>query len=48
MPFGKYKGRLLTELPRDYKIWVAENLNGEIAEFCRLLILETTNSYHLR
>ena len=29
MPFGKYKGRLITDIPEDYLQWFAENVKGK-------------------
>lgn len=29
MPFGKHKGRLISELPSGYLRWLAENCNNE-------------------
>ena len=29
MPFGKYKGRLITEIPQDYLEWFADNVNAK-------------------
>jgi len=31
MPFGKYKGKKISELPSNYLLWMAENMaDGEL------------------
>ena len=39
MPFGKYKGRLLIDLPRPYVIWFANKgfPEGELGEMLNIL-----------
>ena len=31
MPYGKHKGEYITNLPRNYLMWLAENVGGDIA-----------------
>ena len=39
MPFGKYKNRLLIDLPEPYVVWFAQQgfPNGELGELLRLV-----------
>jgi len=39
MPFGKYKGRLLIDLPRPYVIWFANKgfPEGELGQMLKIL-----------
>ena len=39
MPFGKYKGRLLIDLPRPYVIWFAKKgfPEGELGQMLKIL-----------
>ncbi len=39
MPYGKYKGRALIDLPEPYVVWFANNgfPNGELGNLLRLL-----------
>lgn len=38
MPFGKHKGKRLTEIPKDYLRWFMENTdNQKMAKLCRLV-----------
>jgi hypothetical protein len=32
---GKYRGKSINQVPRDYVVWCAENANGEIGKMCR-------------
>ena len=40
MPWGKYKGRYLKELPNNYLIWAAKNWGDECAR--SMFIVELT------
>ena len=41
MPYGKYKGRLMTAIPRDYLGWLVANLeDGKGPKIAAALILE--------
>ena len=33
MPYGKYKGKRLDEVPTDYLLWLAENVSDPICAF---------------
>lgn len=39
MPFGKYKGRLLIDLPEPYVVWFAQQgfPNGKLGEMLRIV-----------
>jgi len=45
MPFGKYKGRLLIDLPRPYVIWFAKKgfPEGELGRMLKILYEVKTN-----
>lgn len=50
MPFGKYHGRVLVDLPESYLIWFADRgfPNGELGRLMALaLILSMENLTHL-
>lgn len=35
IPFGKHKGKLIVDIPSDYLLWAAENIDQEdICEAC--------------
>lgn len=42
MPFGKYKGELLENIPSDYLMWICDNLENE------RLVDEAQNQLDLR
>ena len=45
MPFGKYKGRLLIDLPKPYVIWFANKgfPEGELGQMLNILYEVTSN-----
>lgn len=45
MPFGRYKGRLLIDLPRPYVIWFAKKgfPEGELGRMLKILYEVKTN-----
>lgn len=45
MPFGKYKGRLLIDLPEPYVVWFSRKgfPDGQIGEMLRILYEIKTN-----
>jgi len=36
--FGKYRGREWGELPKDYLLWVASNLQGEVKRYAEIVL----------
>jgi len=32
MPYGKFKGKRLDEVPTSYLLWLAENVDGDICD----------------
>ena len=38
MPFGKYRGKKMKEIPRDYLEWGIKNLKGSVAERMKLIL----------
>lgn len=45
MPFGKYTGRLLVDIPEPYFIWFADKgfPEGEVGEFMTMMLEIKTN-----
>ncbi|MAT50250.1 MAG: hypothetical protein CMK32_03585 [Porticoccaceae bacterium] len=45
MPFGKYQGRYLTDLPEEYLLWFADRgfPRGELGELMQLALVVKTN-----
>ena len=53
MPFGKYKGRLLADLPGNYLAWFAregfpQGELGRLLALSRLKVPASTSSWHRR
>ena len=42
MPFGKYKGRRLIDLPEEYLLWFARKDAGKLGELMQITLLIKT------
>lgn len=48
MPFGKYKGTRVCDLPSDYLKWLAENITEKGSEIQKKVCLAADKEYQLR